>query len=165
MSSVMEEPIRVYIERLKAALGVTTDEEAASKLGISKQAIANWRRRGNVPLEVEIRLVNSFGPDFARSEIAKDVSVLRENEVVYAATLHVYFKIAERPRGKPTFEELRSLGYVFKEIEESIRRKVREISFENENSATLLEIMIALIDAGKIPAVSDLLTHFGAERL
>ena len=161
----MEEPIRVYIERLKAALGVTTDEEAASKLGISKQAIANWRRRGSVPLEVEIRLVNSFGPDFARSEIARDVSVLRENEVVYATTLHVYFKIAERPGGKPTFEELRSLGYIFKEIEGSIRSIVREVSFENENSVTLLEIMIALVDAGKIPAVSDLLAHFGAERL
>ncbi|NTF69583.1 bacteriophage CI repressor [Agrobacterium rhizogenes] len=161
---MMEEPIRVYIERLKAALGVTTDEEAASNLGISKQAIANWRRRGNVPLEVEIRLVNSFGPDFARSEIAKDVSVLRENEVVYAAALHAYFKIAERLGGKPTFEQLRSMGYLFKDIEENIRKKVREISFENENSSTLLEIMIALLDAGKMPLVSDSLAPFGVER-
>jgi hypothetical protein len=157
LSSVMSEPVRVYIERVKAALGVTTDEEMGNRLGLSKQTIASWRRRNKIPLEVEARLVSAFGPDFAYSDLTKEITTLRENEVVFASALYAYSRFERRLDRRLTLSERVSLGYLFKEVEKLLRAKVRQIGFEFENSESLLEILIALIDAGKIESLEETL--------
>ncbi|WP_234624768.1 helix-turn-helix domain-containing protein [Agrobacterium vitis] len=153
----MVEPVRVYIERVKAALGVTTDEEAAKSLGISKQAIANWRRRGKIPWEVEIRLINAFGPDFAHNEITREVATNRENDVTYAATLYAFSKFEKDLKRNPTLDERISMGHLFREAESIVREKIREIGFEEETSESVLEILIELIDLKTITKLNNIL--------
>ena len=47
------------------------------------------------------------------------------------------------------------MGYLFKEVEALVRAEVRKIGFENESSRTVLDVMIALIDADKIGSLSE----------
>lgn len=37
------------VERLKSALGVSTDQALAQELGLERSTVAQWRRRGSVP--------------------------------------------------------------------------------------------------------------------
>ena len=117
----MSESVRAYIERMKAALRVKTDEELGKRLGYSKQAIANWRRRGRVPAETERELVDAFGVGFAVDQWLKHYSSRREDETVYASTLYAFERFIRSLEVAPTIELRRSLGYIFPEIEFAIR--------------------------------------------
>jgi len=149
--------IRVYIEKAKAALGVRTDEQLAGKLGLSKQAIANWRRRGEIPSAIELRFVDAFGSDFAVSDAVKRLATTRENEVVYAGALYVFEKYLRALPAAPSASEWRALGYLFPEIEQALRQRVKQIGFEQETSLTIIEGMMAMIDIGGFPEVSKIL--------
>lgn len=161
----MSEPVRVYIERMKAALGVTTDAEAADALGISKQAIANWRRREKIPLEVELRLVAAYGPELAHDELTREVALSKEDRVVFSATIYTYSKY-EDDSGRPMdLEEWLTLGSTFKEVEKAIRKTVREIGFEQESSETMLSMLIELIDNNGLKQLNSALTKNNLKRL
>ncbi|TXH81903.1 MAG: hypothetical protein E6Q77_07270 [Rhizobium sp.] len=77
----MTEPVRVYIERVKAAFGVETDEDLADRIGYSKQAIANWRRRQKVPEKASVVISHLLGPEFAASDTMRFVAEHHENRV------------------------------------------------------------------------------------
>lgn len=47
-----------FLDRVKSALGVTTDYELAKALGRATSSVHNWRRRGNIPLDECINVSN-----------------------------------------------------------------------------------------------------------
>jgi transcriptional regulator with XRE-family HTH domain len=152
----MNENIRVYIEKAKAALGVRTDEELASKFGYSKQAVAAWRRRAKIPTEVELQLIDAFGTDLAFSNTFKHAYDRREYETVNAASLYYFEKLIERHISNPTLSQRISMGYLLPRVQDEITKIVRDIGFEQETSRTMLDILINLIDSGRIMELRDL---------
>ena len=157
MSTAPEEDIRVYIERLKVALGVRSDEQLGVKLGVSKQTIASWRRRGKLPLDAETRIVDAFGPGLAYSSALRHIAGLREDETVYAVALMAYEQFIGSLDAPPDLRMRRALGYLFPKVVETVRREVRNSGFELENSLTMIEIFSAVLRAGKLPAVTQIL--------
>lgn len=155
----MSESIRVYIERLKSACEAVTDQELADKLGYSKQAIASWRRRGNVPVTAELKIVEALGPGFARSPNIRGVALMREREVVDAVSLFVCERFILSLKNPPSIKTRRSLGYLFQEIQGAIRNEVRDIGFEYENSLTMLDVLMALVSTNQLPSIQPILAR------
>jgi Bacteriophage CI repressor helix-turn-helix domain len=98
----MSEPVRVYIERVKAECGVRTDQELGNLLGYSKQAIANWRRRDSIPAAVERRLITEFGPRFALNPILRRVAEKRMNQITTAVTILFWSKFVSSLKHSPS---------------------------------------------------------------
>lgn len=157
----MTEPVRVYIERVKAAFGVVTDEDLAFRLGLSKQAIANWRKRDKIPMNIQLQIAQIFGDDLSFSEKASKLGKFREDEIVYAAAIYAFernFKILGR---EPTLRERLSFGFFFDDVEKEIRtylknmmkaRRIVSISIDETTESILSSIMFA-IDKNRIPLI------------
>lgn len=75
--------VSLHIQRVKAHLQVRTDEELAQKLGMSKQNIANWRRRGAIPEKIRMRFFKELG--VFQPAFEENFDSLQEASVVHAA--------------------------------------------------------------------------------
>lgn len=144
----MSESIRVYIERMKAALGVVTDEDLSKSLGISKQAIANWRRREKIPLEIELKMVERFGADLAHEPLTREFALARENQIVHATTLYIFSYFENRIGRETTTEEKLALGSIFREVEEYVRKEVRSWGMDEMRPDAFLKTMILHFNRG-----------------
>ncbi|WP_421590933.1 helix-turn-helix domain-containing protein [Shinella sp. M27] len=153
----MSEPVQVYIERVKAALGITTDDELSAKLGKSKQAIANWRKREKVPVEAEIELANMLGPNFAHDDLTREFVFSRENRIVYAATMYCFSHFEQSLERELTLEERLSLGREFQEVESLIRKYVR-LERDEHPDKIILNVMMDWFRRGILPEVSSILS-------
>lgn len=152
----MSEPVRVYIERMKAALGVVTDEDLSKSLGLSKQAIANWRKREKIPLEIELKMVERFGPGLAHEPLTRQFASARENQIVHAATLHI-FSYFERAAGRElSIEDKLALGTIFSEVEEYIREEVRGWGIDEMRAEPFLKTMILHFNRGYFKKIDAL---------
>lgn len=152
------EPARIYIERMKDALKVRTDEELGAKLGYSKQAIANWRRRDTIPRDVSDRFADAFGPQFATAESQRFILEMRENEAVHAAALFAYERWLNDLGRSPTPYDRRAMGLIFPRLVTAIRAEVREIGFEGENSLSMIEMLTVLIGRRGLKEVEAVLS-------
>lgn len=153
------EAARIYIERMKDALKVRTDEELGGKLGYSKQAIANWRKRNVIPSEVSSRMADAFGINFAIDDIQRTVLEIRENEVVYAVALFAYERCIKELGRAPTIYDRRALGYLFPSLVYAVRSEVRRIGFEGENGPSMIELLTVLVEHKHLKEVEDILRN------
>ena len=142
---LMSEPVRVYIERLKAALNVSTDEALAQELGYSKQAIANWRRRGKVPIDAELRITDRYGADLARTPALRNVSTLQEDEIVYGAALLAFEEISAEFDELPSPQRELLKGRVFREIEEFFRKRLAEKNLNYSDHISIIDGILHLV--------------------
>ncbi len=153
----MPRDILIYIQNLKHLTGTRSDEELGKKLGFSKQAIANWRRRGEIPASTERKLVDAFGPEFASNSASTRVASIREDEVCNATALYVYERLLRRHPEGLTLPLRRSIGYLFPSIVAAIRSALRKEGFEGEDSLSMIEMLMGIIDWELIPEVQKLL--------
>lgn len=116
----MSEAVRVYIERVKAALTVTTDEELAEKIGYSKQAITNWRRRNGIPHKAELRIVGILGDDFVIRQPSATTGRAKWDDLAHGLAVFAidqYITHWPRPLSYPY---VRAIGRRFDELEDQI---------------------------------------------
>lgn len=151
------EPARIYIERMKDALKVRTDEELGGKLGYSKQAIANWRRRDVIPRDISERMADAFGAHFATEDSHRAVLEIRESEVAYAVSLCAYERCLHELGGTPTVHDRRVLGYLFPRLVYAVRSELRSIGFEGENVLSMIELLTALVERKGLKEVEEVL--------
>ena len=151
------EPTRIYIERMKSALNVVTDEELGKKLGYSKQAIANWRRRDTVPKEISYRMADAFGPQFAVEDAHRDRLELREREVVHAVALYAYERALRDLGRPPSLHDRRDFGSVFPMLVSAVRKEVLSVGFEGEDALTMIELLTVLVDRKALKTVEAVL--------
>lgn len=152
----MSEPVRVYIERMKAALGAVTDEDLSKSLGISKQAIANWRRREKIPLDIELKMVERFGPDLAHEPLTREFALSRENQIVHATALYIFSYFEKRIGRETSIEEKLALGGIFREVEEQLRSEVRGWGIDEMRPEPFLKTMILHFNRGYFKEIDAL---------
>lgn len=158
----MAESARVYIERMKSAFGVVTDEALAAKLDLSKQAVANWRRRGRVPDAIQVQLVNIFGPDMAADKVNEMLADAREDDIAYAAAMYAYERANKNHTAPLSLKERLHQGLTFRSVEDAIRDYLRENVFTrtgkitrniNKRNEEILSEIMSLIDENKFEFV------------
>lgn len=153
------EPARIFIERMKVALGVRTDEELSRKLGYSKQAVANWRKRDTIPTDISEKMSDAFGPEFAANEDQKHLLEMRESEVVHAVALFAYERCLKDIGRDQTPHDRRSFGYLFPSLIRAVRTALRNVGFEQENSLSMIELLTALVARKALPEVEEILVR------
>lgn len=156
---MVREPARIYIERMKVALGVRTDEELSGKLGCSKQAVANWRKRNSIPVDVSGKMSDAFGPSFATDENQLYLLELRESEVVHAVALFAYERCLKDLGRDQTLHDRRSFGYIFPSLIVAVRTALRGVGFEQENSLSMIELLTLLVARRALPEVEEVLVR------
>jgi transcriptional regulator with XRE-family HTH domain len=122
MSSQFSGSVALYVQRLKSHFAVRTDEELAAELGISKQAIANWRRRGAVPLKVQQDFHDRYGIRYQAFDLEMDEA---EGDIVYAVSLYAYEKLRSRYPDELAPGQQRLLSRAFIRIKEVVRDRVK----------------------------------------
>lgn len=159
----MTEPVRVYIERVKAAAGVQTDAELGGKLGYSKQAIATWRRRGFIPASAELQITAKLGHDLKiqglKSAILRQAHSLeslieqrRADRLVSAITIKILLWFINRLKNPPSERTLLSIGAAQRQLNNAVTEHVMPI-FDQENEAALLASLtsqMAILENEKI---------------
>lgn len=86
----MKRPIDLYIDNLKRLAGVKSDSELARRVGVSKQAIAAWRRRESVPLVQQSIFTALYGPEAAFDEDIGYTATMRERVAILSAFLRIF---------------------------------------------------------------------------
>jgi transcriptional regulator with XRE-family HTH domain len=136
-SQSFDPEVALYIQRLKALLKVRTDEELAERLGMSKQNLANWRRRGAVPARTAERIRRDF-----HIELAEPPRRTRRAEMTaaHALGLMAVTDYVDSLAREPTLEEWQRLGdsYIF--LLEAIRGFIaRELPRDRPNTELISE--------------------------
>lgn len=150
----MEEPVRVYIERAKAALSIDTDEQLASQLGYSKQTVANWRRRGAVPEKARERIAHIAGPEFALNDWRQISLEQREKTILYACLANVFSRLLEEFGTKLTPENLAKLGVPFSNLEMGLLAHIRDMRFHGVAEADVIRRLLDRLDDDRMIEVS-----------
>lgn len=156
----MSEAVRVYIERVKDALSVTTDEELGVKIGYSKQAIANWRRRDGVPHKAELRIVGILGDDFAIRTPNLVTNRVKWDDITHGlAILAVEQYTSHWPRPL-TYEHARAIGWRFEELEDRLRNLLTAYSARAETPDQVVEALVAMIEDRRDSGIDEILSVF-----
>lgn len=150
----MEEPVRVFIERAKAALSIDTDEQLASELGYSKQTIANWRRRGAVPTKARELIAHIAGPEFALNEWRQMSLEGREKTILYACLANVFSRLLEEYGTKLTPENLAKLGPAFSNLETGLLSHIRDIRLHRVPEAEVIRRLLDRMDDERMMEVA-----------
>lgn len=95
--------VSLYIQRLKAHFAVRTDEELAGILKMSKQNLANWRRRGTVPDKLTARMYNEYGLFW--QELVENPATETIANAVHGAAIQVMVRNGYVPGVNATSEE------------------------------------------------------------
>lgn len=153
----MPEAIDDYLDNVKKLAGVQQDSELAELLGKAKQTVSSWRRRGNVPLDVQYELADRFGPDAAMLREVVYATSSRERQVIVAIWLALYDWY--RSAGNPRESESRYIDWAqaLLHCENDIRDAVRSFSFNSGRKGhpydqhTLAELVRVMINTGQLP--------------
>jgi Bacteriophage CI repressor helix-turn-helix domain len=150
----MDESVRLYIERVKDALDIVTDEDLASELGYSKQAIANWRRRGVIPEKARERITSIAGPHFATSGWQMLLHEQREKIILYACLSKIFSKVNDAFEGGLTSTQYVQLTSKFHDLEVAILGYVRSREYHRWPEQAVIESLWEKIDTDRMLEVT-----------
>ncbi len=155
MNTALEE----YLETLKRLTGAKTDAELAAAIGKAKQTVSSWRRRGDVPCSVQYELVDRYGPEAGLYPEIKHVSSEREKQAILAVYLSLFDQHRSILDPFISREHYISWAQAFLHCEDDIRSAIRSLGFlgPGDNQFTVAEMIKAMIDTGKLPAVHEAL--------
>lgn len=141
-----------YIETLRRLTGATTDAELAERLGVAKQTISSWRRRGSVPAKSQQAFAAQLGPEAIVDPALRYWKESREWQLVLAVMLAT-FDINRPSRRTLDFGEYVKWGEALSHSEEAIRAALRKLQSAagKDDPAALAEMMLVMIRAGKVP--------------
>lgn len=156
----MSEAVRVYIERIKAALQVVTDEEMAVKIGYSKQAIANWRRRNIIPKKAELRIIGILGNGFAMNGDLVSIKRMNYDDIVHGLAILAVEQYTSHWRRPLRLFQVRAIGRRFDELEAIIRKFVDIYADSSCTQQQVIAIGIRAIEKELDPRIHELLSVF-----
>lgn len=149
----MSEPVRIFIERVKAAAGVRTDDELAKQLGCSKQAIASWRRRGTVPSSAKAAIQDKFGPKLEMPisalqhalqhqtlDLMHTIEVLKSKNIVDAVTIQFWSDYLARLKTRASAKTMLSIAAAQDALTDVVRLIVMPV-FEHGNEIVLYDFV------------------------
>jgi transcriptional regulator with XRE-family HTH domain len=135
-----------YLDVLRRLAGASSDAELAEKLGIAKQTISSWRRRGTVPSKSQ--------QAFARQ--LRYWKESREWQLVLAVMLATFD--INKAGGTPLpFSEYVKWGAALSHSEDGIRSALRklEAATGRDRDPALVEMMMVMLRAGNVPGVTE----------
>jgi hypothetical protein len=157
-------PVEDQIAALRRLAGASSDRELAERIGVSKQTISAWRRRGAIPHKAEMALGELFGPDVVGSSFARHVFTTRERRILQAVFLRLYDDRRQQGSAPENSSSRLRWANLFAEVESELREKLREYGFIEETRAgavsfreeqAVVAFLLALIEAGKIDSYND----------
>lgn len=154
----MNDTVSEHIDRMKVLYGVKEDQELAEKLGASKSAVANWRRRNAIPASVKEKVARQFGAVSVLGFFGEAWQGVRYLDNVHAVALHIYEDLRDRIMfdSSERLWRFRWWGCTFEEIEAGLRDHIRKELAEVETGEPLISRCIADYEAGKIEAIETL---------
>lgn len=158
----MSEAVRVYIERVKAALAVTTDEQLSAKLGYSKQAIASWRRRNGVPHKAELRIMGILGDDFAIREPSIVTVRVKWDDFVHGLAVFAVEQYTSHWHRPLSYPHVRAIGRRFDELENQIRKLLIAYTAASYPQDQVFDAVVRIIEKKEDRQIHELLSAFEA---
>ena len=146
----------LYIQRLKAAFRVERDDELAEKLGLSKQAVSNWRSRGKVPLRLQQNMLDEHGILYPDWSLEFDAP---KGDIVYAVALYAYERFLSRQSAPLDAKARRSIGQIFPLIRDVIRKRLEGIAVTGGSAETAISLLTSYLDSGNFTEVDELLSR------
>ena len=155
--------VEIAIKQLKQLYGVATDQALAERLGSTKSAVANWRRRGAIPASVQQQVAKEYGP-FAPGTFSEEpLEHVRYFDVPRGLSLYVYDR--ERANFKSEADAVGRYawwGFIVGDIERVLRRHIRE-RLGGVDVDELTRRCLSDIDRRAIPDLESLLAQLRAE--
>jgi Bacteriophage CI repressor helix-turn-helix domain len=142
-----------YITKLKTFAKVSTDAELADKLQVARQTVTSWRRRGSVPLSVELKIIDRYGPNAAFSPEFKYASTTREERVLLAFFLLIFSENADLKLLKNDNRLVEDWASAFTLNWETVRDLMRGAGFLSESSWPMISALKSAYDDGLMPEV------------
>lgn len=156
----MSEAVRVYIERVKAALDVTTDEDLAEKIGYSKQAIANWRRRGGLPHKAELRIMGILGDEFAVRQPSAATVRAKWDDLAHGLAVFALDQYTGHWRRPLSYPQVRAIGRRFDGLENQIRKLLIAYTAASYPQDQVFDAVIRIIEKREDREIHGLLSIF-----
>jgi hypothetical protein len=156
---MMAEPIELYIDRLKLLTGATSDTELAESIGVAKQTISSWRRRGTVPTSKQYFLTSLLGPEAAFYPEVGYATTARERQVVLAAFLELFDRLRERHDPSHNARRYSDWAQALLNFEDDLQKVIRATGFVTINEklqvgeldrSTLAQYLVKLVAEGKL---------------
>lgn len=148
---------------MKAAPAVTTDEELASKIGYSKQALTNWRRRNGILHKAELRIVRILGQDFAiRAPLIVTGWVKWDDFVHGLAVFAVDQYISHWPLPL-SYPHIRAIGRRFGELEGEIFKLLLAYPAASYTQEEIFDAVMRAIEKREDRQIDELMTVFESE--
>jgi len=144
-----------YLGELRRLAGAGDDAELADKLGIAKQTISSWRRRGAVPSKAQQAIADKLGPEALADPALRFWKESREWQLVLAVMLATYD--INSGRTAAPFAEYVKWGAALAHSEDRIRSALRQLATVagRDRDAALVEMMLVMVRAGNVPGVEE----------
>lgn len=145
-----------YLDVLRRLAGASSDAELAEKLGIAKQTISSWRRRGTVPSKSQQAFARQLGPEALADPALRYWKESREWQLVLAVMLATFD--INKAGGTPLpFSEYVKWGAALSHSEDGIRSALRklEAATGRDRDPALVEMMMVMLRAGNVPGVTE----------
>jgi len=154
-----------FIDQIKSLYGAATDQALAERLGSTKSAIANWRRRGAIPASVQQQVAKEYGPFADGTFQEESLGHIRYYDAPRGLALYVYDRERETMKlgSKNPHRTYGWRGYVFGDIERVLRFHIRDRLADVEIGDPLMERCISDIDRRVIPELEKLLAQVRSE--
>ncbi|WP_159585854.1 helix-turn-helix domain-containing protein [Chelativorans xinjiangense] len=148
--------VALYIQRLKMAFDVKRDDELAEKLGLSKQAVSNWRSRGRVPLRVQQHMLDQHGIRYTDWNLEFDAT---KGDIVYAVALYAYERYLSQRDRPLDARTRRAIGQVFPVLRDAIAKRLEGIAATAGSAETMISLLTSYLDNGRFTEVDELLSR------
>lgn len=146
------------VDWLKRLYGVEQDQQLARILGATKSAVANWRRRGDVPAWVAARYLADF-PAERQLVMAEDEGMKRwalEASDVYAVVAEIIERrpLPRWPSSDPESTVLNAAfrGKVFADLVDAVSRHIA-LKVQDSTSVEVIARCLADFESGAIEGV------------
>lgn len=145
--------VLIYIQRLKSYFGVKRDDELADKIGLSKQAISNWRTRNKVPLKFQQEMLDTRGIAYADWDYTHLPEI---SDISYSIGIYCCYKFLSE-RGKLSDVSWRSLGQVFPKIFRAVEARLGQNPALLANTNSAIELLQGYFDSGRFIEINEAL--------
>lgn len=155
--------IESAISQLKQLYGAATDDALAKRLGSTKSAVANWRRRGAIPAAVQQQVAKEYGPFAPGTFLEESIEHIRLFDLPRGLALYVYDRERDNFRAAhPSAERYSWWGFIVGDVERILRRYIRE-HLAGADEAELMKRCLHDIERRSIPDLEKLLAQLRAE--
>jgi transcriptional regulator with XRE-family HTH domain len=156
--------IAEYIVSLKRITASKTDADLADKIGVARQTVTSWRRRGSIPLSVELKIADIYGPDAAFSPEFRYAVSAREERAISCFFLMIFAEQAKIGELQSNPERFENWAAAIELNRDYVRKILREIGFLTEESWPMIAVLKHTFDVGLMPELEVSLALWTKEK-